>query len=100
MEGGPGAEGMGQGNTSSGVPPPDELEESVSLREFTEWYRTAHADDVSAIYFSAHAKLTPFLQLKAKDETTGEQVNAETIIEQKYEEYRKDFLVRQVSLSY
>lgn len=36
------------------------------------------------------------LQLKAKDENTGEPINADALIEQKYEEYRKDFLVRQV----
>lgn len=36
------------------------------------------------------------LQLKAKDETTGEPINADALIERKYEEYRKDFLVRQV----
>jgi hypothetical protein len=48
------------------------------------------------MFSPANAELTPFRQLKAKDETTGEQINPETIIEQKYEEYRKDFLVRQV----
>lgn len=34
--------------------------------------------------------------MKAKDESTGEAINADALIEQKYEEYRKDFLVRQV----
>ncbi|GHJ83982.1 hypothetical protein NliqN6_0384 [Naganishia liquefaciens] len=78
FEGGPGADGLHAGNAVGGIRPPNELEESVSLRDFTEWYRTTHADE-----------------LKPKDETDAEPLNGEAIIEQKYAEYRKDFLVRQ-----
>ncbi|KAJ9103981.1 hypothetical protein QFC21_002444 [Naganishia friedmannii] len=61
-----------------GLLDPEQSENSVSIGFFGEWYKAAHPE-----------------QLTAKDPTTGEPINIKAVIETKYDEYRKSFLVRQ-----
>ena len=96
-----------------GLLDPEQSENSVSIDVFGQWYKAAHPDQVSepqreivrhaeSNIESNHADiLAVFLpQLTAKDPNTGENINISAVIEKKYEEYRNNFLIRQVGLDH